>query len=139
MKKTFTFICPLSIKLYKKNYALNLNTYRNLHFNVNNNLKTKFKQYMQDQIEQCPEFDKPVSIRFKITKDYRKSPQIMDKSNVYSVVTKYLYDAITEAGKWEDDNDNFIKLEQIMPTNYRENKKGDLESFIKITITELEE
>ena len=50
--------------------------------------------------------------------------------NVISITSKYLMDAITQLECWEDDNDDFIKTETIMPTELdRENPR--VEVFIK--------
>ena len=36
--------------------------------------------------------------------------------NVVAITSKYLLDAITELGCWEDDNDDHVKTETILPT-----------------------
>ena len=49
--------------------------------------------------------------------------------NVISVTSKYLLDAITELGCWEDDNDDFVKTETVLPTEYEKNN-GRVEILI---------
>jgi Holliday junction resolvase RusA-like endonuclease len=55
----------------------------------------------------------PVEITYQV---FKASNRKMDKMNVVSVVSKYLLDSITEYGCWEDDNDNYVKKETILPT-----------------------
>ena len=50
--------------------------------------------------------------------------------NVIAVTSKYLLDAITEIGCWEDDNDDYVKKETILPTVYDKNN-GRVEILIK--------
>jgi Holliday junction resolvase RusA-like endonuclease len=38
--------------------------------------------------------------------------------NAIAVVSKFLLDAITHYGCWEDDNDEFVKTETLLPTVY---------------------
>ena len=54
----------------------------------------------------------------------------LDKMNVISITSKYLMDAITQLECWEDDNDDFIKTETIMPTEI-DREKPRVEVFIK--------
>ena len=71
----------------------------------------------------------PVEITNKV---YKPTKRILDKMNVVSVVSKYLLDSITDYKCWEDDNDNFVKTEIILPTEHdKENPR------VEITITEI--
>ena len=43
------------------------------------------------------------------------------------VTSKYLLDALTNLGCWEDDNDDFIKTETILPTKIdKENPRVEI-------------
>ena len=95
-----------------KKYSMNLNTYRNLDFRVNNLLKVMFKDYMASQLEGVV-LETPVKVRIQV---YKPTKRILDKGNVYGMSAKYLYDAMTEFGCWEDDNDDFVKSELLMPS-----------------------
>ena len=113
--KTKTFVdLPRKTKKDKRIH-LNLNTYRNLHHTENNNVKKLYKQIMMEQIKECPKFDKPVKVEFKLIKSSRRRT---DKSNFFSVISKFLYDALVEEGKLVDDNDDFILTETLLPTEY---------------------
>jgi Holliday junction resolvase RusA-like endonuclease len=47
--------------------------------------------------------------------------------NVISVVSKFLLDSITDYGCWEDDSDDYIKKETILPTELdRENPRVEI-------------
>lgn len=96
-------ITPLFIIKNKKNqkWYLNLNNYRNTHYQTLNKLKITFKEEMFEQIKQLPPIPTPVEITYTV---YPPTARLFDISNVCSVIDKFLCDAITELGKWEDDN-----------------------------------
>lgn len=113
--KTKTFVdLPRKTKKDKRIH-LNLNTYRNLHHTENNNVKKLYKEIMLEQIKECPKFDKPVKVEFQLIKSSKRRT---DKSNFFSVISKFLYDALVEEGKLIDDNDDFILTETLLPTEY---------------------
>ena len=124
-------ICPLYITIERKTKAdkkvfVNMNTYRNLHFQINNNVKVKYKELLREQLEGV-KIKTPVEITYKV---YKARNNMLDKMNVVSITSKYLLDAITQLGCWTDDNDDFVKTETIMPTELdRENPR--VEVFIK--------
>ncbi len=89
-----------------------MNTYRNLHHRVNNNAKKVYFEELREQLEGLS-IQTPVEITYKV---YKASKRRLDKMNVVSVVAKFLLDAITDYGCWEDDNDDYVKKETILPT-----------------------
>ena len=91
-----------------------MNTYRNLDWRVNSQVKKLIKEELKKQLSGI-KLQTPVTIEFQVFKGSRHK---MDKSNVYGAMTKYVYDAITGYECWEDDNDDFIKDEWIKPTEY---------------------
>ena len=110
-------ISPLFVTLSRKTVkdkrvSLNMNTYRNLHHRVNNNAKKVYSEQLRDQLEGLS-IQTPVEITYKV---YKASRRRLDKMNVISVVAKFLLDSITEYGCWEDDNDDHVKKETILPT-----------------------
>lgn len=110
-------ISPLYIDLPRKTKKdkrvyLNLNTYRNLNFIVNNQVKKTYLESLRGQLEGL-EIQTPVEIEYKV---YKATKRLLDKMNVVSIVSKYLLDAITELNCWQDDNDKFVKKETILPT-----------------------
>ena len=54
-------------------------------------------------------------------KKLSSSNRRLDKMNVISITSKYLMDAITEFGCWEDDDDTNIKKEILLPTEVDKN------------------
>jgi hypothetical protein len=117
-----------------KKIPINLNTYRNLHCQVNNEAKKIAKQNVKEYLRRtCQDglrFTKPVDVTFHYTKPTKR---IMDKSNVFAVASKYLYDALVELNILVDDNDEFIHHEILQPTTY---EKGVSE--ITLTFTEID-
>ena len=113
------FITPYSLTLPRKNskdkkLSINLNTYRNLHFQVNNQCKKLYKELMQSQLEGLI-INTPVEVTYQVFKPSRRS---LDKMNVVSIASKYFLDAVTEYGCWDDDNDDNVKTEVILPTEH---------------------
>ena len=100
------------VKTKDKRVYLNLNTYRNLHYQLNNQAKVIYLEKIREQVE-GKVIQTPVEITYRVLKGSKRR---LDKMNVVSVVSKYLLDALTELGCWEDDNDEFIKTEIILPT-----------------------
>tara|TARA_B110000967_G_C18837599_1_gene537592 strand:- start:1061 stop:1456 length:396 start_codon:yes stop_codon:yes gene_type:complete len=114
---THTIISPLFVMLPRKTRAakrvsLNMNTYRNLHHRTSNDAKKAYTKLVGEQLIDL-EIQTPVEITYKV---YKASNRRLDKMNVISVVSKFLLDAITEYGCWEDDSDLYVKKETILPT-----------------------
>jgi len=104
---------PIMVLIPRKRKAdqrvyLNINTYRNLHFQVNNNAKIIYKQLMTTQIESLPVFGK-IKLLFVLHKGSRRKT---DRHNICSIVQKFFCDALVELGKLQDDNDDFIISEK---------------------------
>jgi len=129
--KSILIIAPLYIDMERKTmkdkrYYINMNTYRNLHHRVNGQLKKMYKEAIREQLEGVI-IDTPCEIVYRVIKPTKRR---LDKMNVISVTSKYLLDAITELGCWEDDSDEFVKTETILPTEYDKNN-GRVEILIK--------
>ena len=112
-----TIISPLFVMLPRKTKAskrvsLNMNTYRNLHHRTSNDAKKEYTRVVSEQLVNL-DIKTPVEITYKV---YKASNRRLDKMNVISIVSKFLLDAITEYGCWEDDNDIHVKTETILPT-----------------------
>ena len=105
-KAKLTFTSPLSVIVGKKKYPLNLNTYRNIHYRVNNFCKIAYKKIMREQLVDVKKLPKPpVKITYTL---YPANNRLCDLGNVCCVIEKYFEDAITEYGVLEDDNYKFI-------------------------------
>lgn len=117
MEAVINLKCPLFVDLPRKTKKdkrvyINMNSYRNLHFLVNNQVKKMYLEAVRDQLEGLT-IQTPVEITYKV---YKKTSRRLDKMNVVAITSKYLLDAITELGCWEDDNDDHVKTEIILPT-----------------------
>lgn len=125
---THKIISPLFVTLPRKTVkdkriALNMNTYRNLHHRISNDAKKAYSEALREQLEDLS-IQTPVEVTYKV---YKASKRRLDKMNVISVVSKFLLDSITEYGCWEDDNDDYVKTETILPTELdRENPRVEI-------------
>ena len=124
-------ISPLYIDLPRvrtkpKRVYLNMNAYGNTNTFTNNEVKKAYLEAIREQIDGLV-IQTPVNITYRVLKPTKRR---LDKMNVIAVVSKYLLDALTEVGFWEDDNDDFVKRETIMPTVYN---KGN--GMVEVIIT----
>ena len=87
-----------------KRFHLNLNQYRNWHFQVSNNLKIAYKKIVLPQLQDLS-FKK---VKLDLTL-YKASKRKVDRSNVLCIHEKFFCDAFVEAGCLIDDNDNFLE------------------------------
>ena len=92
------------MKIGKKNH-LNLNTYRNLHFQSLNNGKKKFKNLIKEDALKLPVFNNPVKLEYLY---FLRDKRLVDVGNIHSVVEKYFLDALVELGRIEDDNYQYV-------------------------------
>lgn len=132
-KETIKLICPsfvilpLKTKKDKKVY-INLNIYRNLHYLVESKCKKAFKEAIRDQVEGFT-IEGEVEVTYQV---FKHSQRKMDKMNVISIASKYALDALVELKCLQDDNDDIIKKEVLLPTVYdKENPR------IEITISKV--
>ena len=98
--------CPISLQLGRKTYYLNLNAYRNWHYQVSNKLKQLFKEAMRSQLENLSPINSPISITYTL---YVPSARKCDLRNYTTVVDKFLCDALQEYLIIPDDNYTVIK------------------------------
>ena len=101
-------VAPLMVARNKKtNVGLNLNIYRNAHFQVLNDIKRKYKEHIYDQVVVLPEFNK-IELEYIL---YPKTKRLCDISNVLSIHDKFFCDALVELGKLPDDN--YLHLQNV--------------------------
>lgn len=96
---------PLTIQLGRKQYALNLNIYRNAYYRVLNDMKVRFTEEVTPQILNLPAY-KTVSLTYTL---YPKSKRLCDVANICSIVDKFFCDALVKNRKLEDDNYTVVK------------------------------
>ena len=98
-------ILPLNVQISKKKkWYINLNAYRNGHFQVLNKAKILFKEEIADQVKKLPEMER-IGIIYTV---YPKTLRDFDVANVCSIADKFFCDALVEMGRIPDDNVRFI-------------------------------
>jgi Holliday junction resolvase RusA-like endonuclease len=130
-KNEYRIVTPMYIELERKTkknrrVSINMNAYGNVNHFINNQVKIKFKQVVEEQLKGIT-IETPVNITYQV---FKPSKRRLDKMNVIAVTSKYLLDAITELGCWEDDNDDYVKIEKLLPTEY-DKGNGRVEILIK--------
>jgi len=108
-----------------KPFRINLNHTRNAHYHEQNQAKGIFHEIVKDYLEKTKQtdvvFEGQVYVEMKV---FKASNRRLDKQNVTSIATKYLYDSLVSLGILPDDNDNIIQDEHIFPTEVdRENPR----------------
>jgi len=100
---------PIWIKSGKKKRYLNLNQYRNWHYQVSNNIKKKFKEQVGGNLD--------FSILGQVEIDYvyyAPDKRKRDLMNVIAVADKFFQDALVETGCIEtDDTDTVVKITSL--------------------------
>ena len=133
--QSITIVSPIYLTIPRKTkkdkvYSLNLNTYRNLHFIVNNQLKEIYEQQMYEKLKNVY-FNNPVRLTFVL---YKRDRRIIDRSNFLCIVEKFFCDCLTNFGCIPDDNDNFIES-----TTYKTGGVDPKNPRVEIQIVEVTE
>ena len=101
-------ISPLSVTLPRKKSSgrrvyLNLNWYRNVHFQINNQAKVQYKAAMMPQLAKLARLTCPVKIKYRYF-----LRQKCDVGNIHAVIEKYFLDVLVAMGKLPDDNIQYV-------------------------------
>lgn len=103
---TKTFIVDDFVMVGNKKFALNLNVYRNAHYQTLNKAKIIFKnQLLADYPELTRIKAQRVEIEYYIE---RCDKRVFDTMNIISIVDKFFLDALVEFGCIHDDNYNYV-------------------------------
>ena len=97
---------PLYVELGKikiKRHYINVNSYRNWHHRVSNNIKIEYKRQVSPQLKGL-NFER-VSLRYVY---YKPTARKVDLGNVLSITDKFFSDALVENGCLADDNCYYI-------------------------------
>lgn len=101
---SFTVVSPLEVNLQRKKkqkkFILNLNNYRNEHYQVLNQAKIAYKAAVRWQISKLPCLG-IVSVEYVL---YPKTKRLTDIPNVLSIHDKFFMDSLVELGRLKDDN-----------------------------------
>ena len=93
-------LLPRKTKADKK-YTLNINIYRNTHYQILNQAKNIYNRNLKKQIEVLPEFEYLSEVSYII---YKKSARDFDTPNIGSIISKFFMDALVIYHKIPDDN-----------------------------------
>ncbi len=91
---------PLKMIIGRKNYALNLNFYRNAHYQILNKMKVDFTKAIEPELVKLPVLKK-AELKYSY---FPGSLRLSDVANVCSIVDKFFCDALVKAGRLPDDN-----------------------------------
>jgi len=119
---------PLKTKADKR-FALNLNVYRNTHYQNLNKAKVLYKELMHSQIAALPVFD-VVDVEFTFFPGARRRTDI---GNVCSIHEKFFMDSLVECGKLLDDD-----YTRHPKTVYKFGEVDKHDPRVEIVITELQ-
>lgn len=101
----YVISCPLSVPTTtKKRFYLNLNQYRNAHHFTLAKAKVNFHEMMAQRVKHLPQFD-TVNLIFTL---YPGTEQLVDTSNVCSIVDKFFSDVLVKCKKIQDDNRKIV-------------------------------
>jgi len=97
---------PLWVQTSASNiFILNLNNYRNAHYQILNKAKIAFKEEIQDQLNKIDQKFKYFKLIYTLYKGDKRS---CDVNNICSVVDKFFCDCLTEAKIIKDDNYKYL-------------------------------
>lgn len=102
-----TIALPIYLTMGKKKpkpFALNLNVYRNAHFQQLNNAKVLFEELVSKRIRHLPCMTK-VDLTYRL---FFGSQRGVDVANICCIVDKFFCDTLVNAGKLLDDNSEVI-------------------------------
>lgn len=106
-----TISAPLQVPISKnKHFILNMNAYRNTHYQSLNKAKVEYKDAVDFFIAFCPAFNGPVEVTYRM---YPGSKRKMDTMNVCSIHSKFFLDALVSAGKIPDDTYEHVTREVV--------------------------
>ena len=99
------FNSPLRVPISKnKNFILNLNNYRNTHYQSLNKAKINYKEMIKDQLHDKV-FNCPIQIEYQY---FPGTKRLTDIGNVVSIHQKFFEDALSELGCIPDDNYKYV-------------------------------
>jgi hypothetical protein len=102
--KEITISLPVAIYKKGNRYSLNLNQYRNWHYQASNQIKSIFSGIVEDRLDFV--FEGPVMIKYQY---YAPNRRKVDLMNVVSVVDKFFQDAMVNKGCIQADDTSIVK------------------------------
>lgn len=109
---TWTICLPLRVPVTKKKlWSLNLNQFRNTHFQTLNKAKTTFEKEVGPLLRGIPKL-KTITLEYVV---YAPNKQLFDTNNICSIVDKFFSDTLVTCGVIEDDNYNIVVDSRFRP------------------------
>ncbi len=121
----FVVESPAAVAVGRKKFMINLNPYRNSHYQVLNRAKDEYKRMMHNEIADLPKMER-VSLNYEV---YVGDNRIHDGMNIVSITSKFFLDALVAYGKLKDDNMKIVCHEEW---NYGGYDKGRARVMIYI-------
>lgn len=113
-----------------KRVVLNLNIYRNCHYQTLNQAKIEMAEHVKQALP-TPEFKLTPPLRFTYT-IYPPTGRAFDLGNVGSIVQKFTDDALVEMGVIKDDNYKIVR-----EVNYRFGGVDKVNPRAELTVDEI--
>lgn len=113
---------PITVPVSKnKNFSLNLNQYRNAHYQTLNKAKHNFEAIVKKILQNIPFLDGQQEFEYIL---YPKTKRELDVANICSIVDKFFSDSLVNQGKLKDDNFKYLpkvtyRFGEIDPHNPR--------------------
>lgn len=106
----YTLNSPLRVALSsKRDWILNLNNYRNTHYQTLNKTKVSYTSMMEKDIQSLPELNK-IKVKYIL---FPKTKRLCDLNNVLCIHSKYFLDALQKFGKIPDDDYKHVITESF--------------------------
>lgn len=109
MSEVFGITVPIKLQTgvrSQRTHYLNLNNYRNWHFQLKNELKRKFQTVIAEDVRQLGDIHPPCRITYEI---FYPTKRKFDIDNIGSVLCKFTQDALVEQEILDDDNYEIVK------------------------------
>lgn len=103
-----TITCPLFTEIGKRRIHLNLNQYRNLHYQINNKAKIEFAKLIYDQVAKV-QSARTIEIVYTL---FPGTSRLCDVPNTCSIVDKFFSDTLVKLNKLPDDN--YLHLPRVI-------------------------
>ena len=124
-------LSPLQVPRTKStHFILNMNVYRNTHYQTLNKVKQNYKEQMTAQLSQLPKLDR-VQLVYTL---YPASRRLCDITNVCSVHSKFFLDSLVELGILPDDNYHHV-IRETFQFGYVDHTNPRVEIAIQPVIT----
>lgn len=125
--KTIEIIIDDFVQVGNKKIKLNLNVYRNLHYQVNNKAKIIFKEKL---LNDYPELSLIRSDSIHVNYDIiPNNKQKFDTMNIVSIVDKFFLDALVNIGCIPDDDYTHVSYGYITTSKIVKNKDKKIHIF----------